>query len=225
MDTRGSDASPRHSMSQAAPPIDFVRLEEAGRKLIELERTLGSPKEVEAIAKELQPLLMALTRRRLEQERLPLPEYLLTGFALEQTILDAVRQPDARTFRERFETQLNVALEYARLVGMFVDRWLLQRQGATLRDQAAAAAAVEAIVELPRERREIPYLYVQQSMDPGSIARETARPVGDVRKQIAEMLKDARKRREKWLERWSPEQSTESTAHNSRRGGNGRKRS
>ncbi|MBL8693041.1 MAG: hypothetical protein JNJ88_03000 [Planctomycetes bacterium] len=212
-------------MSQAAPPIDFEKLEEAGRKLIELERTLGSPKEVEATAKELQPLLMALTRRRLEQERLPLPEYLLTGFALEQTILDAVRQPDARTFRERFEAQLGVALEYARLVGMFVDRWLLQRQGASLRDQAAAAAAVEAIVELPKERREIPYLYIQQSMDPGSIARETARPVGDVRKQIAQMLKDARKRREKWLERWSPEQSAESTVHNSRRGGGGRKRS
>src|SRR5262249_15470770 len=139
----GPQLEPLQPQPQADRPAgvlsDFDRL---GRVLEDLVRRGGNSHLVEAIAKRMQPGLLEITRRPLDEKALPLPELLVAGLAVEWVLLDAASKPSVKQFSERFAEMLDPVFEYCRLRGMYIDRWLLEQDGVTSRRRQARIAAV-----------------------------------------------------------------------------------
>jgi Homeodomain-like domain-containing protein len=178
-----------------------ARIERWGRKLVWLAGHGGDPDEVVALARRLQPHLLRLAVARMREEGYPLPEYLVMGRALEQAILAGQAKPTTR-FLALFEAGIDVAIEYLRLHGMLVDRFVLRARGASARQQARTAAIVEAVLRFPKRERRAVFLWLKDRWEPQAIAAALGLTRDQVRRILARAVRDARPRVEPWLEAW-----------------------
>jgi hypothetical protein len=193
-------ARPRASPTR---PLSDARIDEMGKRLVWLAGHEGDPDEVARLARAMQATLLERTTNRLREEGYPLPEYLVAGQALELTILEGQRKPTT-AFTQLLGGQLDVAIEYVRLAGMFVDRWILGKQGATTLQQARFAAVVEACIGRPIRERRVFYRWLKDGLEPAEVARDLRVPEGEVRAVIVSIVREARPRIQEWLHSWQP---------------------
>lgn len=179
---------------------DFDRL---GRVLEDLVRRGGNSHLVEAIAKRMQPGLLEITRRRLDEKAFPLPELLVAGLAVEWVLLDAANKPSVKQFSERFAEMLDPVFEYCRLRGMYIDRYLLEQDGVTSRRrQARIAAVVEATMKEPIERRRIVCAFLRGEKTTAEVAAALGCEEREVRKVLANVFREGMREAPEWIRKW-----------------------
>lgn len=194
--------TPRRAVDAGAdPPDDVASVDALGKKLVWLAAHGGAPEEIVAISKQLQPVVLKISLRRMFEEGLPFGEYLIAGQAVEFTILDGIRKPTTR-FYKLFLEQLDITFELFKLQQSYVDRWILQMKGLSARAQARVAGMVEATLQLSLGERRIVFHYIRNEMEPGEIAQLFSLPEAAVREILAKVARSARSNAREWLLRW-----------------------
>jgi hypothetical protein len=207
MEGRDSYVSPESGISpniQRNSDPDAA-LDATGRRLVWLAGHRGDPDEVIACARRIQKQLLLRVGARLRAECWLLPEYLVAGRAVERAILEGLKRPTTR-FSKLFDEELEVAIEYCKLRGILIDRWLLQEGGASLKRQALMGAIVEASLRLPIERRRVLYAWLKDELSVETIAANFCLNAHDVRVILRDVIRAAKPNVNIWLAAWTQPQ-------------------
>lgn len=182
-----------------------------GKRLVWLTGHHGSPEEVIRCARRIQGHVLTRTCDYLRRNGWVLPEYLVAGRAIEQAILEGLRRPTTR-FSVLFDEQLEVAVEYMKLRGLVVDRWILQERGASLRRQALIADLAEASFQLPMRSRQVMYLWLKDGVPVRTIAKTLSLAETEVRSILRTILSGVRPRVRARLSAWVPSSAAKARA-------------
>jgi hypothetical protein len=180
---------------------DESDVDSLGRRLVWLAANHGTPDDVIDCARRIQVHVLTRTREHLRQGGWLLPEYLVAGRVIEQAILTGLSRPTTR-FSVLLEEQLPVAVEYMRLRGLLVDRWILQERGVPLRRQALLASIAEASFGMDLRGRQVIYLWLMDGLPVSEIGPALGIEEASVRSILTTALWASRSKIRPRLEAW-----------------------
>ena len=174
------------------------RIDAFGAELVDQVRARRGNVNTDFGRLRLFPTLLDVVREHVQREFSVLPDSLITGFALEQAIIDALAQTKHARFSELFEKHIPLAIQWLRQHGPFIDEGANEALEIPRAAWPKMAALVEAAESLPIDERRVAYLWLREGKPAWDIIAILGIPLSKVNEIVRKIETTAKARAATW---------------------------